>query len=118
MISAIRWVSELIAIAGGIDVFAELGLKAGGKDRIVADAAEPAATRAGHHRRQLVRQEVSAAPTSRRARAGPSVPAVANGELHEIQVLRHPAAGSPAGALTDGLEQLHTLFAAWVARAG
>src|SRR5882757_8528810 len=40
MISAIRWVSELIGVAGGVDVFAELGLNAGGKDRIVHDAAE------------------------------------------------------------------------------
>ena len=38
MISAIRWVSELIDLAGGEDVFAELGLRPMGRDRVIADA--------------------------------------------------------------------------------
>ena len=40
MISAIRWVSELITIAGGEDVFPELALEPSGKARIIADPAE------------------------------------------------------------------------------
>jgi len=36
MISGIRWVSELVGIAGGDDCFAELGQKSHGKDRIIA----------------------------------------------------------------------------------
>ena len=40
MISAIRWVSELITIAGGEDVFPELALEPGGKARIIADPNE------------------------------------------------------------------------------
>jgi iron complex transport system substrate-binding protein len=36
-ISAIRWVSELLAIAGGDDCFPELALQSLGKDRIIAD---------------------------------------------------------------------------------
>ena len=40
MISAIRWVSELIGIAGGEDIFAELALKQGAAERIIADPAE------------------------------------------------------------------------------
>jgi iron complex transport system substrate-binding protein len=36
-ISAIRWVSELITIAGGVDCFPELAIMPLGKDRIIAD---------------------------------------------------------------------------------
>ena len=60
MISAIRWVSELIAIAGGDDVFPELATAEDGarpRDRRPAGAG---AARAGPHRRQLVRKEVQA----------------------------------------------------------
>jgi len=37
MISGIRWVSELVGIAGGEDCFPELALSAGAKGRIIAD---------------------------------------------------------------------------------
>ena len=40
MISAIRWVSQLIEYAGGEDCFAELSRSAGAAGRIVADASE------------------------------------------------------------------------------
>jgi iron complex transport system substrate-binding protein len=36
-ISAIRWVSELIGVAGGDDVFPELAAQSLGRDRIIAD---------------------------------------------------------------------------------
>ena len=39
-ISAIRWVSELVGIAGGDDCFPELAAQPLGKDRIIADGAE------------------------------------------------------------------------------
>ena len=39
-ISAIRWVSELIGIAGGDDIFPERAMASLGRDRIVADRAE------------------------------------------------------------------------------
>ena len=39
-ISAIRWVSELIGIAGGDDIFPERAAASLGRDRIVADRAE------------------------------------------------------------------------------
>src|SRR5512144_891210 len=41
-ISCIRWVSELIAIAGGDDVFPELAKQSLGKDRILVDGLEAA----------------------------------------------------------------------------
>lgn len=113
MISAIRWVSELIAVAGGEDVFAELGLQAAGKDRIVADLAEPPRRApemiVGSWCGKKFRGENVAA---RPGWAG--VPAVVEGELHEIKSCDILQPG-PA-ALTDGLEQLHRLCAAWAAR--
>ena len=45
MISAIRWVSELVGVAGGDDIFPELALQSLGRDRIVTDALEPARRR-------------------------------------------------------------------------
>jgi iron complex transport system substrate-binding protein len=113
MISAIRWVSELVAIAGGIDVFAELGLNAGGKDRIVHDLAEPPRRAPDVIVGSWCGKKFRAANVA--ARPGwADVPAVAQGELHEIKSCDILQPG-PA-ALTDGLEQLHRLFAAWAAR--
>src|SRR6195256_5946748 len=40
LITCIRWVSELITVAGGDDVFPERALCALGKDRILGDASE------------------------------------------------------------------------------
>jgi iron complex transport system substrate-binding protein len=115
MISAIRWVSELVAVAGGVDVFAELGLQAAGKDRIVADLAEPPRRAPdlviGSWCGKKFRPERVA------ARPGwQDVPAVAAGRLHEIKSCDILQPG-PA-ALTDGLEQLHALCAAWAAQTG
>jgi len=113
MISAIRWVSELVATAGGIDVFAELGLHAGGKDRIVHDAAEPPRRAPDLIVGSWCGKKFRGANVA--ARPGwQDVPAVANGELHEIKSCDILQPG-PA-ALTDGLEQLHRLCAAWAAK--
>lgn len=113
MISAIRWVSELIAMAGGEDVFAELGLQAMGRDRVIADAMEPVRRApeliVGSWCGKKFRPERVA------ARAGwADVPAVRAGRLHEIKSCDILQPG-PA-ALTDGLEQLHALMADWAAR--
>jgi iron complex transport system substrate-binding protein len=110
MISAIRWVSELIAIAGGDDVFQELAAQPLGKDRVIVDAAEPARRApdliVGSWCGKRFRPERVA------AREGwQDVPAVRTRELHEIKSCDILQPG-PA-ALTDGLEQLHRLFATW-----
>jgi iron complex transport system substrate-binding protein len=112
MISAIRWVSELIAVAGGDDVFAELGLQRAGKDRVIADLAEPPRRApdivVGSWCGKKFRGENVA------ARPGwQEVPAVRNGRLHEIKSCDILQPG-PA-ALTDGVEQLHRIFAQWAA---
>jgi iron complex transport system substrate-binding protein len=113
MISAIRWVSELIVIAGGDDVFPELARQAMGRDRVIADALEPA--------RRVPDLIVGSwcgkkfRPERVTARPGwQDVPAVRDGELHEIKSCDILQPG-PA-ALTDGLERLHRLCSAWAAR--
>jgi iron complex transport system substrate-binding protein len=113
MISAIQWVSELIGVAGGEDVFPELGGQRMGRDRVIADAEEPARRApdviVGSWCGKKFRPEKVA------ARPGwAEVPAVREGRLHEIKSCDILQPG-PA-ALTDGLEQLHALMAAWAAR--
>ncbi len=111
-ISCIRWVSELIGIAGGDDVFPELAREPLGKNRIIADPLE-VPRRApelifGSWCGKKFRPELVA------ARPGWSdVPAVRDGELHEIKssVILQPG---PA-ALTDGLRALHSCIARWAA---
>ena len=108
MISAIRWVSELIALAGGEDVFAELGRMPMGRDRVIADALEPVSRAPdliiGSWCGKKFRPEQVAARPGWQA-----VPAVQNGRLHEIKSCDILQPG-PA-ALTDGLSQLHRLIA-------
>jgi iron complex transport system substrate-binding protein len=112
-ISCIRWVSELITIAGGDDVFPELARQSLGKDRILADGLE-AARRAP----DIVFGSWCGKKFSTRsvaARAGwHDVPAVRDNELHEVKssIILQPG---PA-ALTDGVRELHRVIAAWVAR--
>jgi iron complex transport system substrate-binding protein len=115
MISAIRWVSELIGIAGGDDVFAELGLQRLGRDRVIAEVLEPVRRApdliVGSWCGKKFRAENVA------ARPGwADVPAVREGRLHEIKSCDILQPG-PA-ALTDGLEQLHRFCAAWAAAHG
>ena len=113
MISAIRWVSELVGIAGGEDVFPELARSAGAAGRTVADPAE-VVRRApdiilGSWCGKKFRPERVA------ARAGwDAIPAVKEGELHEIKSADILQPG-PA-ALTDGVRRMHEIFAAWAAR--
>jgi iron complex transport system substrate-binding protein len=112
-ISAIRWVSELVSIAGGDDVFPELAACSLGKDRIVADAGE-VVRRApdiiiGSWCGKKFRPERVASRTG-----WGTIPAVINGEMHEIKssIILQPG---PA-ALTDGLDSLHHLIARCASR--
>ena len=112
-ISAIAWVSELIGIAGGDDIFPERAQESLGRDRIIADPME-AVRRApdiviGSWCGKKFRPERVAARSGWRA-----VPAVRDGELHEIKspVILQPG---PA-ALTEGLDALHRIIAAWATK--
>ena len=113
-ISAIGWVSELIGIAGGDDVFPERAACAMGRDRILADPLE------------VVRREPDIVigswcgkkfrPERVAARPGWDViPAVGEGELHEV---KSPLILQPGpAALTDGLDALHAIVTAWAGKA-
>jgi iron complex transport system substrate-binding protein len=109
-ISAIRWVSELVGIAGGDDIFPELALQPLGKDRIIADG-QTIVERApdiviGSWCGKKFRPEKVA------ARSGwQDVPAVRQGQLFEIKSVDILQPG-PA-ALTDGVAQLHRIFSQW-----
>ncbi len=110
MISAIQWVSELIAVAGGEDVFPELGLQSLGKNRIVHDPQEPARRKPdiilGSWCGKKFRPEHVA------AREGwGDVPAVRAQQIFEIKSCDILQPG-PA-ALTDGLEQMHQRCLDW-----
>jgi iron complex transport system substrate-binding protein len=113
MISGIRWVSELVGIAGGDDVFPELARSPGAQGRTIADPAE-VARRApdiivGSWCGKKFRPERVA------ARPGfDAIPAVRDGELHEVKSVDILQPG-PA-ALTDGVERLRGLFSAWASR--
>lgn len=109
-ISAIRWVSELVTIAGGDDVFPELAHQPMGKDRIIAE------------HREIVRRAPDIVigswcgkkfrPERVAAREGwADVPAVRNRQLFEIKSADILQPG-PA-ALTDGVEQLHRIVTQW-----
>ena len=110
-ISAIRWVSELVGIAGGEDVFPELAQQGLGKDRIIADSAEVLRRNPDiifgswcgkKFRPNLVAQ-----------RPGwDAIAAVRSGQLHEI---KSPLILQPGpAALTEGLDALHAVCADWM----
>lgn len=115
LITGIRWVSELIEVCGGDDIFAEHRVFSGAKERILADPLEPV-------RRD---PDVMVAswcgkmfkPDVVRARTGwESFRPALDGELHEIEspVILQPG---PA-ALTDGIEALMGIFDRWEHRQG
>ncbi len=110
LITGIRWVSELLRIAGGDDVFPELATESLGKNRIIADPLE-VARRApdiifGSWCGKKFRPEHVA------ARAGwTEVPAVKGGHLYEVKssIILQPG---PA-ALPDCLAELLRRLASW-----
>ena len=114
-ISGIRWVSELIAIAGGEDCFPELAAEPLGKHRIIADPLEvvrraPDIVVGSWCGKKFRPEKVAARP------GWQDVPAVRDGELHEI---KSPDILQPGpAALTDGAEQLHRIVMDWMARHG
>jgi iron complex transport system substrate-binding protein len=109
MISGIGWVSELIAIAGGSDVFPELASRKSAKDRIVSAAAvigrDPEIIVGSWCGKRFVPTKVAARP------GFAAIVAVRTGWLREIKstVILQPG---PA-ALTDGLDQLVRLIDEW-----
>ena len=113
LIAGIRWVGELIGIAGGDNVFAELAAMPLGRDRIIADPTE-VVRRApdlilGSWCGKKFRPGIVASRPGWQA-----IPAVRDGELHEVKsaIILQPG---PA-ALTDGLADIHARIRRWAER--
>jgi len=109
-ISAIRWVSELIGIAGGDDIFPELAAQPMGKHRIIADGSEivlrnPDIIIGSWCGKKFRPERVAARP------GWGDVAAVKTGQIFEIKSADILQPG-PA-ALTDGVAQLHRIIIDW-----
>jgi iron complex transport system substrate-binding protein len=113
MICGIRWVSQLIETAGGLDVFAARAQAPDAKGRIVTAeeviAAAPDVIVGSWCGKKFVPQRVASRPGFE------SLPAVRNGALHEI---KSPLILQPGpAALTDGLDALDGIIRDAVCRA-
>jgi iron complex transport system substrate-binding protein len=112
LISGIGWVSELIEIAGGIDIFADLKNQGAANDRIVR--MEEVVQRApdliigSWCGKKLGPERVAARP------GFAQIPAVQHQDLYEIKssLILQPG---PA-ALTDGLAELQRIIQRWAIR--
>ncbi len=110
LICGIRWVSELIGIAGGEDCFAQQALSPGAKGRIIADpdeviAAAPDIIIGSWCGRKFRSETVSQRP------GWDAIPAVRNDMLFEIKSTEILQPG-PA-ALSDGLASLCRIIDHW-----
>jgi iron complex transport system substrate-binding protein len=110
LIAGIRWVGELVEIAGGINCFPELSVMPLGRDRIIADPMDvvrraPDMILGSWCGKKFRAQQVAARP------GWSQLPAVRDGELHEIKsaIILQPG---PA-ALTDGLAAIHAHVRRW-----
>ena len=111
LISGIRWVSELIELAGGRDCFTELQRYPDAKRRIIADPQEvvrraPDIIIGSWCGKRFRPEQVC------NRRGWRVIPAVRNGHLYEIKSCDILQPG-PA-ALTDGVRQIHALIVRWV----
>ena len=110
LISGIGWVSELVEVAGGEDIFPERAAEPGARERIIADPDEvieraPDIIIGSWCGRKFRPEQVA-------QRSGwERIPAVRDGELHEI---KSPLILQPGpAALTDGLDALCKIIDAW-----
>ncbi len=110
LITGIRWVSELIEIAGGKDCFEELSTSASAKGRMIANEAEvivrnPDIIMASWCGKRFI-------PSKMYKRSGwNGINAIRDEEVHEIDpaIILQPG---PA-ALTAGLDELHRIISEW-----
>ena len=113
MISGIRWVSELVGIAGGDDIFPERAACALAKDRILANGDEiiargPDIILGSWCGKKFRPDHVAARP------GWSHLPAVRDAQLHEI---KSPLILQPGpAALTDGVREIARVIRAWSQR--
>jgi iron complex transport system substrate-binding protein len=113
IITGIRWVAELIDIAGGDECFPELSRESLAKQRILPNGDEvvrraPDIILGSWCGKRFRPEKVAARPD------WSSIPAVRDGELHEIKspIILQPG---PA-ALFDGLDAIHRIILDWSSR--
>ena len=112
-ISGIRWVSELVELAGGEDCFPELSGQSLGRNRIIADPLEvvrraPDIILGSWCGKKFQPDEVAARP------GWADVPAVRDGFVREI---KSPLILQPGpAALTDGVRAVQGVIEEWVGR--
>jgi iron complex transport system substrate-binding protein len=113
LICGIRWVSELVEIAGGRDIFADRSSSSLAQGRIVSNPddvidADPDLIIGSWCGKKFRPEQVAARP------GWPRITAVRDGELHEI---KSPLILQPGpAALTDGLDALQAIVARWASR--
>ena len=112
-ISAIQWVSELLGIAGGVDIFPELAQKSLGKDRIILDSKQVIARAPDIIVGSWCGKKFRPEKVACRPDWG-SIPAIRDGHLYEIKSAEILQPG-PA-ALTDGVEKLHSIISRWISQ--
>ena len=112
-ITGIRWVAELVRIAGGHDIFPERAAEALARQRILEDPSEvvrraPDLILGSWCGKKFRPEKVAARP------GWAAIPAVRDGELHEIKspVILQPG---PA-ALSEGVAQIARLVRDWASR--
>jgi iron complex transport system substrate-binding protein len=113
MISGIRWVSELIEIAGGEDVFSKRSFSQSASGRIIADPQEvvnskPDVIIGSWCGKKFRPERVASRP------GWNEIPAVREQQLHEIKSADILQPG-PA-ALTDGVKRIHQILKASLAK--
>jgi iron complex transport system substrate-binding protein len=113
IITGIRWVAEVIDIAGGDDCFPELALEPLAKQRILPNGDEvvrraPDIILGSWCGKRFRPEKVAARP------GWDTIPAVLQGDLHEIKspIILQPG---PA-ALFDGLDEIHRIIVEWALR--
>ncbi len=113
LITGIRWVAEIVGIAGGDDCFPELAREPLAKQRILPDGDEvirraPDIILGSWCGKRFRPEKVAARPDWQ------TIPAVVHGDLYEIKspIILQPG---PA-ALFDGLDAIHRIVREWALR--
>ena len=114
IITGIRWVAEIIGIAGGDDSLSRAGPRAAGEAAHPAEWRRSGAACAGHHSWLMVRQALPARTGGSAAGLGHDSGG-AQWRPARDQVADHPAAGT-RHALFDGLDAIHRIIVEWALR--
>jgi len=114
-ITGIRWVAELVRVAGGDDIFPERAAESLARQRILEDPDEvirraPDIIMGSWCGKKFRPKKVAARP------GWSAIPAVRDGELHEI---KSPLILQPGpAALTDGVAAIARIIRGWNERTG